>query len=322
MLMRTDPFRELDRLTQQFLGNTQGTWSRRRRCRWTPTAWATSLWSRSIARRHRRRDRTRRRAQRADREGRASAHRGDRARRDAGRRAPARCVLAPAVPRRHARLREHLRPLRVRRPDPAHPRWPSGPSPARSRSRTPRPNKKQIERLDPDPRVGPPAPTGVSGERPWPPRRRRSDITTVTTDPELLLMNSKPSSRRTTRRRQAGCSGVRRRAVCRCRWCDPHADRPDPNIAAPERGADGLPTRACPGALRRPAPRQAQSARLMEEREGGLGFAPVDRTSRRPRREQVRAQTRSVPVAASRSSGDIRAHRAPTRPALRGATLG
>ena len=30
MLMRTDPFRELDRLTQQFLGNgtNQGTWSR------------------------------------------------------------------------------------------------------------------------------------------------------------------------------------------------------------------------------------------------------------------------------------------------------
>jgi HSP20 family protein len=28
MLMRTDPFRELDRLTQQVLGNTQGTWSR------------------------------------------------------------------------------------------------------------------------------------------------------------------------------------------------------------------------------------------------------------------------------------------------------
>ena len=28
MLMRTDPFRELDRLTQQFLGNSQGTWSR------------------------------------------------------------------------------------------------------------------------------------------------------------------------------------------------------------------------------------------------------------------------------------------------------
>ncbi|MEU9047825.1 MULTISPECIES: Hsp20/alpha crystallin family protein [unclassified Kitasatospora] len=28
MLMRTDPFRELDRLTQQFLGTTTGTWSR------------------------------------------------------------------------------------------------------------------------------------------------------------------------------------------------------------------------------------------------------------------------------------------------------
>lgn len=31
MLMRTDPFRELDRLTQQVLGNTAGTW-------WRPTA--------------------------------------------------------------------------------------------------------------------------------------------------------------------------------------------------------------------------------------------------------------------------------------------
>jgi HSP20 family protein len=28
MLMRTDPFRELDRLTQQMLGNNAGTWSR------------------------------------------------------------------------------------------------------------------------------------------------------------------------------------------------------------------------------------------------------------------------------------------------------
>jgi HSP20 family protein len=28
MLMRTDPFRELDRLAQQFFGNTTGTWSR------------------------------------------------------------------------------------------------------------------------------------------------------------------------------------------------------------------------------------------------------------------------------------------------------
>ncbi|MET9776458.1 Hsp20/alpha crystallin family protein [Streptomyces sp. NPDC006367] len=28
MLMRTDPFREFDRLTQQLLGNTSGTWSR------------------------------------------------------------------------------------------------------------------------------------------------------------------------------------------------------------------------------------------------------------------------------------------------------
>ena len=28
MLMRTDPFREFDRLSQQFFGNSQGTWSR------------------------------------------------------------------------------------------------------------------------------------------------------------------------------------------------------------------------------------------------------------------------------------------------------
>ena len=28
MLMRTDPFRELDRLTQQLLGSNAGTWSR------------------------------------------------------------------------------------------------------------------------------------------------------------------------------------------------------------------------------------------------------------------------------------------------------
>src|SRR5690242_5927495 len=28
MLMRTDPFRELDRLTQQVFGNSSGTWSR------------------------------------------------------------------------------------------------------------------------------------------------------------------------------------------------------------------------------------------------------------------------------------------------------
>ena len=28
MLMRTDPFRELDRLAQQVLSNTPGTWSR------------------------------------------------------------------------------------------------------------------------------------------------------------------------------------------------------------------------------------------------------------------------------------------------------
>ncbi|MCW2506090.1 MAG: hypothetical protein JWO79_4374 [Actinomycetia bacterium] len=36
MLMRTDPFRDLDRLTQQLLGNT-GTWSR-------PTAMAMDAW--------------------------------------------------------------------------------------------------------------------------------------------------------------------------------------------------------------------------------------------------------------------------------------
>ena len=37
MLMRTDPFRELDRLTQQVLGNAAGTWSR-------PTAMAMDAW--------------------------------------------------------------------------------------------------------------------------------------------------------------------------------------------------------------------------------------------------------------------------------------
>jgi HSP20 family protein len=37
MLMRTDPFRELDRLTQQVLGNTPGTWTR-------PTAMAMDAY--------------------------------------------------------------------------------------------------------------------------------------------------------------------------------------------------------------------------------------------------------------------------------------
>lgn len=37
MLMRTDPFRELDRLTQQVFGNSLGTWSR-------PTAMAMDAW--------------------------------------------------------------------------------------------------------------------------------------------------------------------------------------------------------------------------------------------------------------------------------------
>ena len=37
LLMRIDPFRELDRLTQQVLGNTAGTWSR-------PTAMAMDAW--------------------------------------------------------------------------------------------------------------------------------------------------------------------------------------------------------------------------------------------------------------------------------------
>ncbi len=37
MLMRTDPFRELDRLTQQVLGSTPGTWSR-------PTAMPMDAW--------------------------------------------------------------------------------------------------------------------------------------------------------------------------------------------------------------------------------------------------------------------------------------
>ena len=37
MLMRTDPFRELDRLTQQMLGSSTGTWSR-------PTAMPMDAW--------------------------------------------------------------------------------------------------------------------------------------------------------------------------------------------------------------------------------------------------------------------------------------
>ena len=37
MLMRTDPFRELDRLTQQVFGNASGTWSR-------PTAMPMDAW--------------------------------------------------------------------------------------------------------------------------------------------------------------------------------------------------------------------------------------------------------------------------------------
>ncbi|WP_300011739.1 Hsp20/alpha crystallin family protein [Pseudonocardia sp.] len=37
MLMRTDPFRELDRITQQVFGNTPGTWSR-------PTAMAMDAY--------------------------------------------------------------------------------------------------------------------------------------------------------------------------------------------------------------------------------------------------------------------------------------
>lgn len=37
MLMRTDPFRELDRLTQQMFGNAPGTWSR-------PTAMPMDAW--------------------------------------------------------------------------------------------------------------------------------------------------------------------------------------------------------------------------------------------------------------------------------------
>ena len=71
MLMRTDPFRELDRLTQQFFGTTPAPGRGRPRCRWTPTAPATSSWSRSTSRRRPRRDRAQRRAQRAHGEGRA-----------------------------------------------------------------------------------------------------------------------------------------------------------------------------------------------------------------------------------------------------------
>jgi len=37
MLMRTDPFRELDRLTQQVLSHTPGTWSR-------PSAMPMDAW--------------------------------------------------------------------------------------------------------------------------------------------------------------------------------------------------------------------------------------------------------------------------------------
>ena len=37
MLVRTDPFRELDRLTQQVFGNTSGTWTR-------PTAMPMDAW--------------------------------------------------------------------------------------------------------------------------------------------------------------------------------------------------------------------------------------------------------------------------------------
>ena len=75
MLMRTDPFRELDRLTQQVFGNQPGTWSRPTRCRWTPTAPVRIRGRLRPARRGPRRHRARRRAQRADREGRAPAHR-------------------------------------------------------------------------------------------------------------------------------------------------------------------------------------------------------------------------------------------------------
>lgn len=42
MLMRTDPFRELDRLTQQLMG--PDTWSRPSAYPWTPTARAQGTW--------------------------------------------------------------------------------------------------------------------------------------------------------------------------------------------------------------------------------------------------------------------------------------
>ena len=73
MLMRTDPFRELDRLSQQVLGNAAGTWSR-------PTAMAMDAWRAGdtfvvafdLPGRGSRRDRARRGAQRAHRAGRAA----------------------------------------------------------------------------------------------------------------------------------------------------------------------------------------------------------------------------------------------------------
>ena len=48
MLMRSDPFRDLDRLTQQVFGNTPGTRIRPTAMRWTPGVPGTPSWWRSL----------------------------------------------------------------------------------------------------------------------------------------------------------------------------------------------------------------------------------------------------------------------------------
>ena len=68
MLMRTDPFRDFDRLAQQVFGTPPG----RRRCRSTPTAKATSSSSSSTCPASTRLDRLDRREERADRARRAA----------------------------------------------------------------------------------------------------------------------------------------------------------------------------------------------------------------------------------------------------------
>src|SRR3954452_21201030 len=99
MLMRTDPFREVDRLTHQLVGNNAGTWSR-------PTAMPMDAYRvgdefvaafdlPGVSPEAIELDVER---ERPDRQGRAPAHGGGRQRGNAGCRAPARCVLPPAVP--------------------------------------------------------------------------------------------------------------------------------------------------------------------------------------------------------------------------------